>query len=129
MPMIVKQSPETDLGGRRHSREGRQARMAGCSGGWIILLGLVLVLSCGCAATERKPTRPSKLKLPQSKVVTSLRMPAVNPQGVVAVRSSLWLLDARGPELLQVDPKSGRKLSSVKIRVESPPWQDSCRAG
>ena len=121
MPTIVKQSPETVLGGRRHSRGSHhRARMIGCSERWIILLGLVLVFLCGCAAIEHKPTRPSKLKLPQSKVVASLRIPAVDPQGVVAVRDSLWLLDARGPELLQVDPKSGKKLSSVRIRVESP---------
>jgi len=58
--------------------------------------------------------------LPQSKVVANLRILAVDLQGVVAVRDSLWLLDARGPELLQIDPKNGKKLSSVRIRVENP---------
>lgn len=120
MLMIIEQSLDTGLGGRRRSREGCRARMAGRSARWGVLSGLVLVVFWGCAANAAEQRRPSKLNLPESKVVTSLRIVEVNPQGVAVVKSSLWLLDARGPQLVQVDPKSGKKLSSVRISVESP---------
>ena len=120
MPINVKQSAETVPGGRRRPRQRHPARMDGCFHNRTVLTSLMLVLLYGCAAPEREPTKPGKPHLPQSKVIASLRIPAADSQGLVIVKDSIWLLDAKGPELLQIDPKSGRKLSSVRIRVESP---------
>jgi DNA-binding beta-propeller fold protein YncE len=120
MLTIVKQTLETGVGGRRHSWEGRNARITRFFGGEVVLLGLVLLFLGGCAAPERKPTRPSKIQLPESKIVESFRISAADPQGIAAVSGSIWLLDARGQKLLEIDPKSGTRVSSVRVTVESP---------
>jgi len=117
MSTIIKQSPETVLGGRRNPREQRRSRLDGCSGCRVILLGFVLVFLYGCADQQRKPARPSKSQLPQSKVVASIEVPSTNPQGIVLVKDQLWIIDSKTRALHKIDTKAKRIVDSLKTSV------------
>jgi hypothetical protein len=83
----------------------------------LIVYGLVL-LSWSCIP-EQKAKVESKSQLPESKVLTTLKVKKINPVGVVMLNKQLLVVDSTNATLSGYDAKN-KLVGTVKLAVKSP---------
>jgi DNA-binding beta-propeller fold protein YncE len=79
--------------------------------------GLILLLLC---ATVEKTRTEKGTQLSESKVVSTIEIPEIYPQGVVLVKDQLWVINSKEKTLLKIDVKTKRIVDVVKTPLTSP---------
>lgn len=81
-------------------------------------LGLLsLPVSC---ATVKKTQVEKRPQLPESKVVSTIKIPDTIPQGLLFVKDYLWVINSKERALLKIDVKTKRIVDVVKTPITSP---------
>lgn len=68
----------------------------------------------GLEELEKKP------RLPQSRVISTIKVPETYPQGLVLVKDHLWIIDSKSRALLKIDEKRKKVVDSLKTTITAP---------